>query len=201
MTTSPAPLPPAALKPTFEKHLDATKWVIGLPVAILFGTTQFADKIDFAKHPYAGRLFLLIILVNAGAVVMGIIYYFAAISRADRNFRGKPDSPTLEVLDSFSFFGAFGLVAAGFLLTVVGLANYPAVQFERNPLPAVTVAHYAISISGPVRDRMGTHVHTFLVNENTGEVWRMECRTPSSVQFLRVPVQDLPAPKPKDPLK
>ena len=55
-----------------------------------------------------------------------------------------------------------------------------------------------IAASGPVRDQTGTHVHTFLVNETTGEVWRMECKTPSSVQFLRVPVQDLPSSKPRD---
>jgi hypothetical protein len=90
------------------------------------------------------------------------------------------------------------VLALGFLLTVAGLTNYPAVQFEKNPAPPVTAAHYAISVSGPVRDGKGTHVHTFLVNENTGEVWQMECNTPSGVQFLRVPVQDLPSSKPKD---
>jgi len=196
--TSPPPIPTAELKPTFEKHLDARKWVLGLPVAILFGTTQFADKIDFRGHPDAGRLFLWIILVNAGAAALGLYNYFVAIKRADDEIRGKPDSPTLKRSDTSSFYGGFGLLGIGFLLTVVGLASYPAVQFEKNSPPPVTAARYAISVSGPVRDGKGSHVHTFLVNENTGEVWQMVCNTPSGVQFLRIPVQDLPSSKPKD---
>ena len=195
MATDPS-AGPVALKPTFEKHLDAIKWVIGLPVAILFGTTQFAEKIEFAKHPNAGSLFWWIIVVNATAVGMGIWYYFGAIKRADLKSQGSNYSATL--LDSLSFYGGFVLVAVGFLLTVVGLTYYPTVQFEKNLPPPDPASHYAISTGGPVRDRMGTHVHTFLVNETTGEVWRMECKTPSGVQFLRVPVQDLPYSKPNN---
>jgi hypothetical protein len=207
MTTSPTPAPtptptpsppPSGLKPTFEKHLDAIKWVIGLPVAVLFGTTQFVDKVDFTKHRYAGRLLLWIVLVNAGAVVLSVSYYFVAIKRADRKFLGRPDSTTLEAFASLVFFLGFGLVTVGFVLTVIGLINYPIVQFDKTAAPpavAVVASHYAISLSGPVRDRNGIHVHTFLINETTGEVWRMDCGAPSGIQFLRVPVQDLAPPK------
>jgi hypothetical protein len=184
----------AALKPTFEKSLDAIKWVIGLPVAILYGTTQFVEKIDFAKHPYAGSLFWWIIVVNATGVVIAIWYYFRAINRADLKLLGSDYS--WKFSDSLSFYGGIALVFVGFLLTVVGLINYPAVQFEKK-FPSVTPAsHYVISTSGPVHDRMGTHFHTFLVNETTGEVWRMECKEPSGVQFLHVPVQDSPSAQP-----
>jgi|ERR1022692_2298798 hypothetical protein len=198
MGTSPPPAP--AIKPTFDKHLDAIKWVIGLPVAVLFGTTQFVEKIDFAKHPSAHSLFLAIICVNAATVVASVWYYFRAIKRADDKFESKP-SPWTSV-DSFCYYGGLLMFAVGFGLAVVGLINYPGVQFERTPPSPPLPSSYAISVSGPVRDGMGTHVHTLMVNQITGEVWQMECKAPAGVQFLRVPVQDLPPPsKPKNPAK
>jgi hypothetical protein len=199
MSTS-TPLPPA-LKPTFEKHLDAIKWVIGLPVAILFGTTQFVDKIDFAKHPEASRLLFWIVVVSALAVVLSIWYYFIAIKQADQKLQGTASSTSLKVLGLVCFYGGFALFVIGFALTVVGLIHYPDVQFDKNPPPAiaVTAPHFTISTSGPVKDRMGTHVHTFLLNQDTGEIWRMECSPESGVQFVRVPVQDLPLAKAKVP--
>ena len=189
MGTNPPPAP--AIKPTFDKHLDAVKWVIGLPVAVLFGTTQFVEKIDFAKHPSAHSLFLSIICVNAAAVVASVYYYFRAIKRADHKLEGRPFPWT--PVDSFCYHGGLLMFAVGFGLAVLGLINYPAVQFEKNAPPRPS--SYAISVSGPVRDGMGTHVHTFLVNQTTGEIWQMECKSRSNVQFLRVPVQDLPPPK------
>ncbi len=178
------------LKPTFEKHLDAIKWVIGLPVAILFGTTQFAEKIDFARHAWAVLPFECLIVVNASAIALGIWYYFGAIKRADLKSQGHGSRPT--AVDSFSFYGGFVMVAVGFVLAVAGLMRYPGLQFPKDPPPPATSApapHFAIFVSGPVRDRAGAHVHTFLLNETTGEIWRMQCSTPTDVQFSRVPVR------------
>ena len=80
---------PTPLKPTFEKHLDAVNWMIGLPVAALFGTAQFVEKIDFIKHPYAGNLLMWIVVVNAAAAVVSVWYYFVAIHMADLKILGK----------------------------------------------------------------------------------------------------------------
>jgi hypothetical protein len=199
MSISTPPQP--ALKPTFEKHLDAIKWVIGLPVAILFGTTQFVDKIDFAKHPEASRLLFWIVVVSALAVVLSVWYYFIAIKQADQKLRGAASPTSLQSLGSVCFYGGFVLFVIGFVLTVIGLIHYPDVQFDKNPPPPVafTAPRFTISISGPVKDRMGTHVHTFLLDQDTGEIWRMECSPASGVQFVRVSVQDLPLAKAKLP--
>lgn len=195
----PLPAQPAGdpkLKASFEKHLGAVKWVIGLPVAVLFGTSQFVDKIDFAKHPYASSLLWWIVVVNAGAAVLSVWYYFVAIHKADLKLQGKDVSLTVTIVDAICFWGGFALFAAGFVLTVLGLVNYPAVQAEKTPSPTAQVlsaAHYRISVSGPVRDRRGAHFHTFLVNDGTGAVWRMECSKLSGISFVRVPVEGLPS--------
>ena len=70
--------------------------------------------------------------------------------------------------------------------------------FEQAHYENRVAAHYSISVSGPVRDRKGTHVHTFLVNDTTGEVWRMDCGGPSGIQFVRVTVQGLESPSQKN---
>jgi hypothetical protein len=49
-------------------------------------------------------------------------------------------------------------------------------------------AHFAVTASGPVKDSTGTHVHTALVDQNTGEAWRMECSSSTGVHFARVAV-------------
>jgi hypothetical protein len=196
----------SALKPTFEKHLDAVKWVIGLPVAILFGTTQFVDKIDFAKHPGASGLLFWIVVVSALTVVLSVWYYFVAIKLADEKLQGADENLQekgsfrfLKSLGALCFYVGFVLFVAAFVLTVIGLIRFPSVQFDKTPpvAAAVPAPHFTISTSGPVKDRKGTHVHTFLLNQDTGEIWRMECSTGSGVQFVRVPVQDLPPPKAK----
>jgi hypothetical protein len=189
---------PLPLKPSFEKHLDAVKWVIGLPVAVLFGTSQFVDKIDFAKHPYAGNLLFWIVVINAGAAVLSVWYYFAAIHLADVTSLGNTPSPTAELLASGCFWVGFSLFAVGFVLTVVGLVNYPLVQAEKAsspPAPAISAPHYRISVSGPIHDRRGTHYHTLLVNEATGAIWRLDCDGPSGIRFVSVPVGGLPSAK------
>jgi hypothetical protein len=195
MTPSPEPPPPPALKPTFDKHLDAVKWVIGLPVAILFGTTQFIDKIDFSKHPGASRLLTWIVIVSALTAVLSVFYYFVAIKLADYKVLSKPAPTSLEILGSTTYYGSLILFVAAFVLTVIGLVLYPGVQLDKNPppTPVAAVPHFTITTSGPVKDRRGTHVHTFLFDQATGEVWKMECSSTSGVHFVRVPAQDLPA--------
>jgi hypothetical protein len=62
------------------------------------------------------------------------------------------------------------------------------------------VPHYSIAVSGSHRGADGKmHVHTFLLSENTGEVWQMICRGPDRVEFVRVPVEDLAIPSTKAP--
>jgi len=182
------------LKPTFEKHLDAVKWMIGLPVAVLFGTGQFVEKIDFLKHPYAGMLLMWIVIVNAAAAVASVWYYFVAIHMADLKILGTVPTKGEKAVDALSFGLGFLLLASGFLLTVVGLINYPSVQAEKPPassVPAIASTPYRIRVSGPVHDRRGTHYHTFLVNEATGAVWRLDCGGASGISFVSVPVNAL----------
>lgn len=199
----PPPPPPPALKPTFDKHLDAVKWVIGLPVAILFGTTQFVDKIDFVKHPGAGRLLTWIVIVSSLTTVMSVAYYFLAIKLADYKIRSTPAPASIKLLGTVTYIGSLLLFLASFVLTVLGLVLYPGVQLDKTPAPApvATLPHFTITTSGPVKDRKGTHVHTFLLDQNTGEIWRMECSFTSGVHFVRVPVQDLPATQAKVAVK
>jgi hypothetical protein len=198
ITSPPGPPPAPALKPTFDKHLDAVKWVIGLPVAILFGTTQFVDKIDFVKHPGAGRLLTWIVIVSALTTVLSVAYYFLAIKLADYKILSTSPPLAIELLGDFTYFGSLLLFLAAFVLTVIGLILFPGVQLDKTPPPApiATVPHFEITTSGPVKDRKGTHVHTFLFDKNTGELWKMECST-TGVHFVRLPVQDRPTAKTK----
>lgn len=203
-TAMPNPNPPPAptLKPTFDKHLDAVKWVIGLPVAILFGTTQFVDKIDFVKHPGAGRLLAAIVIVSALTTVLSVAYYFLRIKLADHKILGTDVPPAIQFLASATYYVSLFLFLIAFVLTVIGLVEFPGVQLDKTPpLPPVAEAppHFTITTSGPVKDRKGTHVHTFLLDQNTGEVWKMECSS-TGVHFVRVSVQDLPS-KAKPPAK
>jgi hypothetical protein len=190
------PTPPPALKPTFDKHLDAVKWVIGLPVAILFGTTQFVDKIDFIKHPRAGTLLTAIVIVSALTTVLSVAYYFLRIKLADYKILSKDPPKPIAFLGSATYFVSLLLFLAAFILTVIGLIQLPGVQLDKTPPPTPVASappqHFTITTSGPVKDRRGTHVHTFLLDQNTGEVWNMECSS-TGVHFVRVPVQDLPA--------
>jgi uncharacterized membrane protein (DUF485 family) len=191
----PPPPPVPTLKTTFEKHLDAVKWVIGLPVAILFGTTQFVDKIAFVEHPGAGKLLTAIVIVSALTTVLSVAYYFLSIKLADYKILSK-DAPLLtEILGSITYYASLALFLAAFVLTVIGLIRYPGVQLEKKETasPVAASPHFTITTSGPVKDRKGTHVHTFLLDQNTGELWRMECSSASGVRFVRVPAQDLPA--------
>jgi len=195
VTTPPPPPPAPTLKPTFDKHLDAVKWVIGLPVAILFGTTQFVDKIDFVKHPGAGRLLTAIVIVSALTTVLSVFYYFLRIKLADYKILSTDAPPAIQFLGSATYYASLFLFFAAFVLTVIGLVEYPGVQLDKTPPPTPVAAappHFTITTSGPVKDGKGTHVHTFLLDQNTGEVWRMKCSA-NGVEFVRVPVQDLPA--------
>jgi hypothetical protein len=203
MSTTVTPVPAAALKPTFDKHLDAVKWVIGLPVAILFGTTQFVDKIDFAKHQGAVRLLASIVLVSALTTVLSVAYYFVAIKLADHKILSSSAPASLTILGNVTYYGSLFLFVAAFVLTVIGLMLYPGVQLDKNPPPAAVAAspHFAITTSGPVKDPAGTHVHTFLLDQNTGEVWRMECSSTTAVHFVRVPVEGIPTAKAKPETK
>ena len=191
------PTPPPALKPTFDKHLDAVKWVIGLPVAILFGTTQFVDKIDFVKHPRAGVLLTAIVIVSALTTVLSVAYYFLRIKLADYKILSEDPPREIKFLSSATYFVSLVLFFIAFVLTVIGLIQLPGVQLDKTPPPAPVAAaapppHFTITTSGPVKDRRGTHVHTFLLDENTGEVWKMECGS-AGVHFVRVAVQGTPA--------
>lgn len=194
----PPPVPPV-LKPTFDKHLDAVKWVVALPVAILFGTTQFVDKIDFVKHPGAGRLLNCIVIASALATVVSVVYYYVAIKLADHKLLSIATPASLTTLGHWSYYGSLLLVLAAFALTVTGVLLYPGVQLDKNPPapPAAAAHHFSVTTSGPVKDRSGTHVHTFLVDEDTGELWRMECSATTGLHFVRVPVEGLPANKAK----
>ena len=138
--------------------------------------------------------------MNACAVVVSVFYYFAAIKRADHKLLGKPTSAMLDTIATITYWAGFITFTIGFVLAVVGVILYPRVQLSKTslPTPPSSVPHYKVSISGPIRDRRGTHVHTLLVNETTGEVWRLDCGDPSGIRFLRVSVQDIYPPTPKN---
>jgi len=193
---TPPPPPSPALKTTFEKHLDAVKWVVGLPVAILFGTTQFVDKIDFVKYPGARTLLTAIVIVSALTTVLSVAYYFLSIKLADYKILSETAPISIKILGWVTYYASLALFLAAFVLTVIGLIRYPGVQLEKKETPAPVAAspHFTITTSGPVKDRRGTHIHTFLLDQNTGELWRMECSTASGVHFVRVSAEDLPAP-------
>jgi hypothetical protein len=203
MSTTVTTISVPTLKSTFDKHLDAVKWVIGLPVAILFGTTQFVDKIDFAKHRGAGDLLTAIMVISALTTVLSVTYYFVAIKLADHKILSTAAPAALTILGNITYFGSLLLFVAAFVLTVIGLMLYPGVQVDKNlpPVPVAVSPHFVITTSGPVKDPAGTHVHTFLVDQNTGEVWRMECRSTTGVHFVRVPVEGIPSTKAKTETK
>jgi len=92
----------------------------------------------------------------------------------------------------------WSLFATVFLVPVVLISAVCATNVPEaaKPLPP----HYSIAISGSHRGADGKmHVHTFLLSDNTGEVWQMVCEGPNRVEFVRVPVEGLEIPPKTSP--
>ena len=179
---------------------QGANWLVGLSGAAIGGALAKLDWI--LKFPPAGKMaFLVAAFFFFLSILAGVFYAFQLFALKQRKLKldeekGK-QAPTQTAIDAaearlkeanqkvarfhigtmvtFALAGAATLVCLGFVLN----APLP-------PKPAAAASnHYVLNHVVHTGGRL-SHSHTFLVDQQTGELWLMTCRGDKTVEFRRV---------------
>jgi len=179
---------------------QGANWLVGLSGAAIGGALAKLDWI--LKFPPAGKMaFLVAAFFFFLSILAGVFYAFQLFALKQRKLKldeekGK-QAPTQTAIDAaearlkeanqkvarfhigtmvtFALAGAATLVCLGFVLN----APLP-------PKPAAAASnHYVLNHVVHTGGRL-SHSHTFLVDQQTGELWLMTCRADKTVEFRRV---------------
>jgi hypothetical protein len=181
---------------------QGANWLVGLSGAAIGGALAKLDWI--LKFPPAGKkAFLVAAFFFFLSILAGMFYAFQLFALKQRKLKldeekGK-QAPTQTAIDAaearlkeanqkvarfhigtmvtFALAGAATLVCLGFVL------NAPP-----PPKPAVAAVpnHYVLNHVLVHTGGRLSHSHTFLVDQQTGELWLMTCRADKTVEFRRV---------------
>jgi hypothetical protein len=180
---------------------QGANWLVGLSGAAIGGALAKLDWI--LKFPPAGKnAFLVAAFFFLLSILVGVFYAFQLFALKQRKLKldeekGKqpPDAQAVATAETrlheanskvarfhngtmvtFAFGGVATLFCLGFVLN----APVP-------PKPAAAASnHYVLNHVLVHAGGRLSHSHTFLVDQQTGDVWLMTCRGDKTVEFRRV---------------
>jgi hypothetical protein len=182
-----------------SERVQGVNWLVGLSGAAIGGALLKFDWL-LALHPAAKVLFLVASSLFFGSILCGVYYVFQlfAVRRNQGNLgqiksqwpadekavnaatsdlnRVTGRARTFQDLTILAFLGA----------SVTSILALGVALFSPRPTSEPPQSKYLLS-TFEVRLR-GTplHTHTFLLNQQTGEIWEMLCRKGGTVEFRRV---------------
>ena len=204
-----------AAQDTVTGYADAVKWIVGLSGAVFAGV--FLHPEQMAQRTEGIRIYFAVVLFLLGVSMIGGVVFLLWLNRlrnmrdvsrerkinstlpmvaahVEPEERGKPKKNTNDKLSSAQknmnrwywvlsvpfYLGAFlGVLAFCVLIALPGKEAVKPVVVD--PL------RFAVVPSAVHRTRHGMQAHTFLLNQQTGEVWQMICGPDGeAVEFRRV---------------
>lgn len=191
-------------------YIDAVKWIVGISGAVIAGVflhPEAAAKLSQGARYCLGAMLLLFGISSFGGVVyllwlvrvrrrnelvMEIESKLAApvvfsdpheIEELQKKMKRLRDEPakTQKHVDQWYtlFFGTFSVAA----ILGVGLLFFWIVR-AKDPV-AVVPLHFTVVQSAVHRTDHGMQAHTFLLNQQTGEMWQMVCDQKGEVVAFR----------------
>jgi len=198
-------MPSESADPVSQAGLGVN-WLVGISGAAIGGALTKLEWI--LKLPTCGKVvFFIAAFLFLVSMIAGVFYAFELFSLKQRKLdleqeRAKtpPDPAAVSnaekrlkrangktALFHNSTMGSF------FLAGVAAVISIFAVLFACPPIPtpaAKTAAtnHFVLrNVPVHLRGKV-SHSHTFLLNQQTGEMWLMQCRADKSVEFKRIPL-------------
>jgi hypothetical protein len=203
-------------------YVDIVKWVVGLVAAVFAGFFLHPEYIAHwemgPKLLLAFVLFLFGLSIISGVAYPFWLYWtrrqkeklaeidaeiaktygrkeVEELTKKKERIKGDLDGAPSRTNFWYQLFIYSFCVAA--LLGVVGFCAWivlkkPPVVVAPPPVAVAVPLRFTITQSAVHRTKKGMEAHTFLLNQQTGEVWQMVCDGPSgAVSFRRVPWLDL----------
>lgn len=204
-----------AAQDTVSGYADAVKWIVGLSGAVFAGVFLHPEQV--AQRTEAMKIYFAVVLFLLGTSMIGGVVFLLWLNRlrnmkdsirerkgnaalpivaaeqAEREEQGKQKKTPEEklrrarrnmnrwywVLSVPFYLGAFlGVVA--FCVVIALPVDKPRVTI---PVPL----RFTVLQSAVHRTKMGMQAHTFLLNQQTGEIWQMICGPQGDmVEFRRV---------------
>lgn len=195
-------MPQEADDPVSQARQGAN-WLVGLSGAFIGGALAKLDWI--LKFPKSGKIaFLIAALFFLLSILAGVFYAFQLFALKQRKQKLEeekatqpPDAQAVQTaqtrleaandkvrrfhnatMATFALAGVATMFCLGFVLF-----NSPPTPLPPKPVPPnhFTLTNVPVHMGGRL-----SHSHTFLLNQQTGEVWLMTCRADKSVEFRRV---------------
>jgi hypothetical protein len=180
---------------------QGANWLVGLSGAAIGGSLAKLDWI--LKFPRYGKVaFLIATFIFLLSILCGVFYAFQLFALKQRKQKldevrkggiaediataqqslddanGKVALYHYATLISFALAGVATIVCLAFVLFVPVPPPLP-------PKPVLSNHYTLINVPVYMGGRL-SHSHAFLLNQQTGEAWRMTCRQDKSVEFRRV---------------
>jgi hypothetical protein len=86
---------------------------------------------------------------------------------------------------------ALSLAVVAMAIFAIYQAKHPAAAKTESPAVAITPDHYEIAYSASHKTGHGQQVHTFLLNQATGDIWQMVCAPDGMVSFRQLKRRDV----------
>jgi len=180
-------------------------WLVGLSGAAIGGALTKLDWI--LKLPKCDKILLFIAAVLLLiSIVAGVFYAFELFVVKQRklrldeeNAKAPPDGTVVNKLkaqlqDAGRKTALYHHTTLGsfFLAGITVVVCFSAVLFYCPPVPeppkTVLSNHFTVTSVSVTQHGRVTHTHTFLLNQQTGQIWLMTCGPDNkSVEFRRVP--------------
>ena len=186
-----------------SKASQGANWFVGLSGAAVGGGLAKLEMVE--KFPFLGKLFFVIAtFFFLWSIVSGIFYYFQLLALAQAKEKlareeGKEQKDEAAIkaaggqrqrandkirLFHFSAFVTFPLACMATVLCLwfVIFAGTPV-----PPSPPVSPTnHYSLTSATVFVGGRISHSHTFLLDEQSGDIWLMVCQPDKTVEFRRV---------------
>lgn len=183
---------------------QGVNWLVGLSGGAIGGALLKFDWL--LKLPYPAKVaFLIAAIFFLASICFGVFYAFQLFAvkqfkdsleetrkRDPANPASIQEAQTALTGERTKAGNYHNLTMLSFALA--GTATIAALYFAlfgppfAPPKPAPLATNkYSITTAQVVRSGRTLHSHTFLLNQQTGEVWEMTCRSGKAVEFRRVP--------------
>jgi hypothetical protein len=184
---------------------QGTNWLVGLSGGAIGGALAKLDWI--LKFPTCGKiLFCFAALFFFVSILFGVFYsfqLFALKQRKQKLDEAKARQASAEELkapqgdlksanekvERFHNFtmGSFALAGLATISCLVCVLLFPNPEPPPTPQPAAVIPNHFTLTNVPVQAHGRLlHSHTFLLDEQTGDLWLMVCRPDKTVEFKRV---------------
>jgi hypothetical protein len=187
---------------SITQRVQGVNWLVGLSGGAIGGALLKFDWL-LKLQPAATALFFAAASLFFSSILCGAYYafqMFAVGRRRDELDEAKSvwppdqirvDSATIEFTRANAKARKYH-VATMFTFGLASIATLAALFFALfRPTPGAlekpTPNKYSLTTAQVYRAGRASHSHTFLLNQQTGELWEMTCRKDRTVEFRRVP--------------